>query len=92
MRVSFLDRPFQGLFTDAVGAEKTLHGTLTTGHAASSYGMPVVVGEDGRVYGPADLPAGDCEIQPDGTSHQHADLIEAAVAAGFRVVPNCQRG
>lgn len=34
--------------------------TLTTDHAASSYGMPILVGPDGTAYGPLDyLPNGE---------------------------------
>jgi hypothetical protein len=32
---------------------------LTTEHAASSYGVPVLVGEDGTAYGPADALPGE---------------------------------
>ena len=30
-------------------------GRLTTEHASSSYGQPVVVGDDGQSYGPGDI-------------------------------------
>ena len=44
---------------------------LTTDHAASSYGYPVLVGGDGQAYGPGDL-------LPDGTPA--ADLAAEALA------------
>lgn len=39
---------------------------LTTDHASSSYGLPVMVGQDGNAYGPADqLPW----IDEEGVNH-----------------------
>jgi hypothetical protein len=73
---------FSGLFSDA-GPVEQRHGVLTTEHAASSYGLPVVVGEDGQVYGPAEVPEINdlhCEL-----SDEAAELIAAARSAGYRV-------
>jgi hypothetical protein len=66
--------------------------TLTTNHAASSYGQPVLVLNDGsQAYGPGDLPAGTilvidelfCDHLPE-TEDFHAE-VAAARAAGFNV-------
>jgi hypothetical protein len=50
---------------------------LTTDHAASSYGLPVVVTRDGEVLGPADL--ADELVIEDPIAAGHAE------AAGYRV-------
>lgn len=54
--------------------------TLTTDHAAASYGQAVIV-RDGRVYGPGDLPG--VVVSLIGTDT--AGLAEAALAAGWTV-------
>lgn len=56
--------------------------TLTTEHAASSYGQPVLVRDD-KAYGPADL--ADVTLHLSATSANHADLIAPARAAGWTV-------
>ncbi len=93
MKVNFSDRPATDLFSDAEPS-RCLRGTLTTDHATSNYGLPVVVGDDGTVYGPADLPAGDCLIEDAlGSGHfgDNPALIAAARSAGFVVhSPACQ--
>jgi len=46
------------------------HFYLTTDHAASSYGIPVLVGPDNTAYGPGDILGSDaplsCQFQPAG--------------------------
>ena len=60
------------------------HGSeLTTEHAASSYGMPVLVRGDGKVYGPGDLPG--VVLHLSATNDADAELIAPAVAAGWTV-------
>jgi len=45
---------------------RPVHGRLSTEHAASSYGQPVLVLEGGRALGPGDIPASDViEITPE---------------------------
>lgn len=55
---------------------------LTTDHARSSFGHPVLV-RDGQVYGPADLPS--VTIVLGNTDASGAELIEPARAAGWDV-------
>ena len=52
---------------------------LTTEHAASSYGQPVVV-VDGEPHGPAEVECVRCDHRVP------AELVDAAVAAGFYVI------
>lgn len=83
MRVYFYDRPISSdLFADAAGREKQIHGTLTTDHAASSYGLPVVVADNGTVYGPAES-HGLADLQ--GAAHLHTGLVDAARSAGYAI-------
>jgi hypothetical protein len=58
---------------------------LTDEHAASSYGMPVVVRADGSVNGPADVPKGAYVRVPQEALEQDDAfaLAEAAVIAGW---------
>ena len=51
---------------------------VTTDHAASSYGIPVLVDADGNAYGPADV--------QDGTVQAHGPQAEMCRQAGFTVV------
>ncbi len=61
-------------------------GTLTTDHAASNYGLPVLVGDDGVARGPADIEDGTIQLGRDGLTDTEYDAIRAAAAsAGFRV-------
>lgn len=50
--------------------------TLTTEHAASSYGKPVLVGCDGAALGPADT----CRLRVERASDE---AVAALVDAGF---------
>lgn len=65
-------------------SERVGKGHLTNDHPSSSYGMPVFVGDGGRVYGPAEVgylfyePA--CYEDETGT-----ELLTAAIRAGFRL-------
>ena len=58
-------------------------GTLTIEHAASSYGVPVLVEEDGHVYGPGELPGVTLHVTVAPTYTTPA--IEAARTAGYQV-------
>jgi hypothetical protein len=60
-------------------------GTLTTEHPQSCYGQPVLVGDDGAVYGPADLPTHAVLSPSGGYPAEMKNLKLAAVAAGFRL-------
>lgn len=65
-------------------------GVLTCDHAASSYGLPVVVMGDGTALGPADIDAplgvGDPDVCADGeVTREWIALCDAARAAGFRL-------
>jgi hypothetical protein len=45
---------------------RPVHGRLSTGHAASSYGLPVLVLDDGTALGAGDIAACDAiEISPE---------------------------
>lgn len=58
--------------------------TLTDEHASCSYGLPVVVGNDGQVYGP--LEAGVVQVRPLGEEDvEEITLVEAARQAGYQV-------
>lgn len=65
-------------------------GRLTTEHAASSYGLPVVVGEDGSAYGTGDVEDGTITLARDAQDGMADEEFDAAVqqaqAAGFRVI------
>lgn len=51
---------------------------LSTEHAMSSYGMPVLVDERNRAYGPGDLPPGT-------VLRVRGEAAERARAAGYAV-------
>lgn len=55
---------------------------LTTDHARSSHGMPVLV-KGGRVYGPADLPGVTLHLS--ATNEDTINLVAPARAAGWTV-------
>lgn len=61
-------------------------GTMTTDHAGSSYGQPVIVGEDGTAYGPGDCLDGGWAGAPGAPRDR--DLEAAASMAGWRREPN----
>lgn len=65
---------------------------LTTDHASSSYGMPVLVGPNGTAYGPEDtLPNG--EIAANALFFAEWDSSEAVDASNrFRGVDTATRG
>lgn len=56
-------------------------GTLTAAHTASSYGLPVIIGEDGAAYGPGDIYDGGYAGESKAT--RNVDLEDAATRAGF---------
>lgn len=65
---------------------------LTTDHAASSYGLPVVVTRDGAVLGPQDRPrltlgwGHDVELSDRSVDwNARLELFRRAAAAGYRV-------
>ena len=65
----------------------TVDGVLTDEHAMSSYGLPVFVAEDGRVFGSAEA-LGAIEIFPDDSPDDASEagrLAAAARAAGYSV-------
>lgn len=71
----------------AIGAEWSFRdwldfdaAVLTTDHARSSRGLPVLL-RDGRAYGPADLPG--VTLVMSATNESDAALISAARAAGW---------
>ena len=91
----FSGRPDPNAIGLETGTERTYNGVLTTDHAASSYGLPVLVRDDGQVLGPNDLddlhlltrPARSEDVEgneyaeyPDGA----AELVAAARRAGYR--------
>jgi hypothetical protein len=59
--------PAADMFSDA----ERVRGILTTDHAASSYGLPVFVRDDGTVLGPAELGATHDGLCPD---HERVDV------------------
>jgi hypothetical protein len=59
-------------------------GHLTTDHAQSSQGLPVAVGADGRVYGPAETEYLAVTVG-DNVSNAELAAIGAARAAGYAV-------
>ncbi len=68
---------------DSILANSRL-GTLTTDHAASSYGLPVLVGDDGVARGPGDIEDAEIQIGRDGMTNAEYDAaVEAARNAGF---------
>ncbi len=57
---------------------------LTDEHAASSYGLPVLVSNDGIVYGPGQC--GPVNVPPlDEDQPAEVALVEAARRAGYEV-------
>lgn len=54
-------------------------GTLTTDHAASSYGQPVIVAEDGTAYGPGDV----LDYAGEPKAPRDKAIEAASEAAGF---------
>lgn len=76
------------LFADAAHGlnDQSIRGVLTTEHAASSYGMPVFVRDDGQVMGPADIgrfPLGSTERYTEELQREAAELVAAARLAGY---------
>ena len=85
---------------NALSLDTVQTATLTTQHAASSYGVPVLVTEGGAALGPAEAPplqvtrqtpwpehemdASD-EDHDKGITDAHRDLIARAIAAGYRI-------
>jgi len=81
---------------DFVNSSK--YGLLTCDHAASSYGLPVLVDEDGNVYGPAEAPelssrwAEVDAIASENPNYNTSErcieidrLIDGALAAGYKL-------
>lgn len=66
------------LFPDRQRQENLKTWYLTTNHAMSSYGLPVLVDKKNQAYGPADLPAGTILRMP-------AVYAEGARKAGYTV-------
>ena len=60
-------------------------GVLTDEHAQSSYGVPVLVDETGRVYGSGDLTPGSALAVMVDDGHAVPDLLWRAVGAGYRI-------
>lgn len=58
-------------------------GVLTTEHAASSHGIPVVVGEDGTAYGPAEIMAALKVDEPQDLEADQVKVLKAARRAGY---------
>jgi hypothetical protein len=58
-------------------------GIMTTEHAASSYGMPVLVTDDGTAYGPGDMVGRRLHLgdSADDAGLARAERIDAAYAA-----------
>lgn len=68
------------------GSERIEPAVLTTEHAQSSYGLPVLL-IGGQVYGPADLPGliVTADRYPERPSDDEQALLRAAIRAGYRV-------
>lgn len=89
MKVWFI--PLDGIDPDdELASEHIDHyvqpGTMTTDHPASSYGQPVIVGENGAAYGPGDIYDGDWS--GDMGAPRDRAMEAAAEAAGFNREPN----
>lgn len=56
-------------------------GTLSTDRAESSYGLPVLVGDDGVAYGTAEIPVQAVIVVPQDA----VDMLQAAGQAGYHV-------
>lgn len=80
LAVSYHDdrRPFS--VTDVFGQE--VDGLLTDEHSQSSYGLPVIVAEDGSVYGPGEIRSIACMIDD---AAEIPEILHRAKAAGFIV-------
>lgn len=63
------------------GNNKNKELVLTTNHAASSYGMPVAVDEEGNAYGPKDLVGGQFDVDPDPRLDWLTECCETMVAS-----------
>jgi hypothetical protein len=84
LKIAILSGRGNNLLALESGTERTERGVLTTEHAASSYGLPVVVRDDGVVIGPKDLD--NLRIVPspiisdDIEGNEHHDYPEGAQA------------
>lgn len=77
------------LFADVpTHTETPMSGTLTCDHAASSYGQPVVVTDDGAVLGSADVKGELIVACVEGQrlSDEEMALLGAARVAGFQLM------
>jgi hypothetical protein len=80
MATSYLLGPDVVTYVDSRGR---LHqGHVTTEHASSSYGMPVLIDREGQPLGPAEI--GAILAFPDPTEGQRS-LLDDARTAGYRV-------
>jgi len=67
-------------------ADYVIPGMLTTDHPASSYGLPVLVDEDGNAYGAAEVYEGSWSGEP---GEPRDTFLEArAAAAGYHLETN----
>lgn len=64
-------------------------GTLTTDHAASSRGLPVVVGSDGAALGSSEVGELTVAVYPslghEPLTAEQLAVVEAARAAGYQI-------
>ena len=61
--------------------------TLTTDHATSSYGIPVLVDDEGNAYGPFDtLPSGECAAEWVARWMRFQERTEEDLEAGWAFV------
>jgi len=76
------------LFADVpTHTEREMSGVLTNEHSASSYGLPVVVADDGQVFVPSEC-TGDLVVDfggQDRLDDERADLAYSARTAGYRL-------
>ena len=76
--MSAMQRILTSVYARKLGMVDTDAFRVTTDHAASSYGIPVLVDADGIAYGPGDI--------QDGTVQAHGPQAEMCRRAGFTVV------
>lgn len=79
----------KNLLDDPVLTE--INGEITTAHPSSSYGLPVLVADDGSVYGPGDMSGRRLYLEVDTPAgglvraEQFAAAYDACKSAGWKM-------
>jgi len=85
LNISWTDTAGLDTLADLMDPARITRATLTTDHAASSHGLPVVVLTDGTALGIAEVPAFGVDVDGDLDAAGEA-LVAAARGVGYVVM------